>query len=313
MKHNIYILGIVSAMLLLTGTTFKMQHWPAASIILTLGTFSLLAVFLPAALVNHYKANGNKQTRILYIVTWLTCFVVFVSMLFKISHWPFAGYLVLIAVPFPFVVFLPVWLYVTSKINNFDINNTIYILFLLAIQAVFSVLLALNVSREKIDNTLQITTQLSSLNANIGSLQTKTDKSAVIYSADEVLIQIEACRQLLFNRTGITRESLNKRSTGERYFDSKNIPVNFLLASTNPPPATKLYNSLNNFIAELGKVPGNEDLVKQAMDIFELNDLADEDQAWPFRMFQNQYLTWILVELDGIENSVRVIKTEVLN
>ena len=77
---------------------------------------------------------------------------------------------VLIAVPFPFVVFLPVWLYVTSKIKNFDINNTIFVLFLLALQAVFSVLLALNVTKEKIDYTLQMTNQLSSFNSKIESI-----------------------------------------------------------------------------------------------------------------------------------------------
>ena len=154
MKQKIYTIGIVSSMILMAGTIFKVQHWPAASILLCTGTILLLAAFLPAALINHYKVNGNKQYKLLYIIIYVTCFVVFTAMLFKILHWPFAGYLVLIAVPFPFVVFLPVWLNVTSKIKNFDINNTIYVLFLLAIQAVFSVLLALNVTREKIDNTL---------------------------------------------------------------------------------------------------------------------------------------------------------------
>jgi hypothetical protein len=66
-------------------------------------------------------------------------------MLFKVMHWPYAGHLLMISLPFPFVVFLPVWLYFTARIKNFNINNTIFVLFLLALHAVFSALLALNI------------------------------------------------------------------------------------------------------------------------------------------------------------------------
>jgi hypothetical protein len=170
MKQKIYILGIVSAMVLITGTMFKVQHWPGAGVMISAGTVLLLTLFLPAALINHYRVNGNKQYKLLYIIIYVTCFVVFTAMLFKIQHWPFAGYAMLIGVPFPFIVFLPVWLYETSKIKNFDINNTIYILFLLALQAVFSLLLTLNVTKEKIDYTLQITNQLSAFNTKIESI-----------------------------------------------------------------------------------------------------------------------------------------------
>ena len=150
MKQKLYILGIVSSMIMVTGSMFKVNHWPAAGILLTIGAFLLVFLFLPLALFSHFKVYGNTQNRLLYIVIWFTCFIVFSAMHFKIMHWPYAGYIIMIAIPFPFVVFLPVWLYVTSKIKNFDINNTIYILFLLVLQAVFSALLSLNVTRERI-------------------------------------------------------------------------------------------------------------------------------------------------------------------
>ena len=61
-------------------------------------------------------------------------------MLFKIQHWPGAGKLLMIALPFPYVVFLPVFLAVTSRNKSFSINNTVFVLFLLAGISVFSVL-----------------------------------------------------------------------------------------------------------------------------------------------------------------------------
>jgi hypothetical protein len=286
MKQKIYILGIVSAMVLITGTMFKVQHWPGAGIMISAGTLFLLTLFLPAALINHYKVNGNKQYKLLYITIYVTCFVVFTAMLFKIQHWPFAGYAVLIGVPFPFVVFLPVWLYETSKIKNFDINNTIYILFLLALQAVFSVLLALNVTKEKIDYTLQMTSQLSSFNSKIESLPVVSEKSSVTSSADEVLMQIDACRQLLFKRTEITRKVLKEGAAGNRYLDSKDIPQDLLLASSVPSPAEKLSSSLNNFIAEIAKLPDGQDFVKKANDLFDLTNEPGDETQWKYKMFQ---------------------------
>jgi len=307
MKQKIYILGIVSAMVLITGTMFKVQHWPGAGVIFSAGTVLLLILFLPAALINHYRVNNNKQYKLLYITIYVTCFVVFTAMLFKIQHWPFAGYAVLIGVPFPFVVFLPVWLYETSKIKNFDINNTIFILFLLALQAVFSVLLAMNVTREKLYNSLQITNQISSLNSKIENLPVGTGSSSVIRSADEVLTQIDLCRQLLFNRTEITRKSLAEGTLNDRYLESTDIPSDLLLASTIPSPAEKLNTALKKFLIEVSKLPDGQSVAKEAQDLFDITNEPGDDTPWQYKMFQGVYLTWILVELDEMENFVRVL------
>jgi hypothetical protein len=313
MKQKIYILGIISAMVLITGTMFKVQHWPGAGVMISTGTVLLLTLFLPAALINHYRVNGNKQYKLLYITTYVTCFIVFTAMLFKIQHWPFAGYTIFIGVPFPFVVFLPIWLYETSKIKNFDINNTIYILFLLALQAVFSVLLALNVTKEKLDYTLQLTNQISSFNSKIESLNPVSEKSSVARSADEVLVQIEACRQLLFSRTEITRKALNEGTVGGRFLDSKDIPMDLLLASSVPSPAEKLSSAINSFITEILKLPEGKKIEEEAQNLFDLNNESGDETSWQFRKFWGVYLTWDLVELDEMENFVRVIQAGVFN
>jgi hypothetical protein len=318
MKQKLYILGLVSSLVLITGTIFKLSHWPAAGILLSLGTFLLLAMFLPAALINHYSANGNTQNRALYIVTWLTCFVVFTAMLFKIMHWPGAGIALFIALPFPFIVFLPVWLYITSKIKNFDINNTIYILFLLVLQAVFSALLSLNVSKDKIDASLGLSLHLSSLNTIIEDLpaagtysSSGADISPVIRSADDLLKRIGECRQLLYDRTDITKETGNKRITGNRYLDSRSVARDVLLLTNKPTPAEKLDTSLKTFVEELGKIPGSEDLGKQASELFGLNEVNGQGISWSEKLFSDNYFSWVLISLDATENFVRVIKQEV--
>lgn len=131
-------------MMVFAGVTLKVNHLPGAGYFLTIGIITLVFVFLPLALRNHYKAEGNTSSRIIYIITWLTCFVVFIAMLFKIMHWPGAGIALSISLPFPYIVFLPVFLIVTSKKENFNIYNTVFILFLLTIVSGLSSLLALS-------------------------------------------------------------------------------------------------------------------------------------------------------------------------
>jgi hypothetical protein len=234
-------------------------------------------------------------------------------MLFKIQHWPFAGYAVLIGVPFPFVVFLPVWLYQTSKIKNFDINNTIFVLFLLALQSVFSVLLALNVTREKLDYTLQISNQLSAFNAKIERINTESEKSSAALSANEVIKQIDVCRQLLFDRSEITRKAMNEGRVESRYLDSRDIPQDLLLAPPLPSPTEKLHSAINTFISDLSSLPDGKNIAKEATDLFDLTNEPGDETPWQFRKFQGIYLTWDIVELDAMENYVRVIKASVLN
>src|SRR5512133_645826 len=147
MKQKIYLLGMITVMITVLGVMFKVSHYPGAAILLVTGVTVMVMVFIPTALRNHFKSEEAGHNLSLYIVTWLTCLVVFAGMLFKILHWPLAGYLMIIALPFPYVVFLPVFLTVTGRNKNFDINNTVYILFLLSAISVISLLLALNVSK----------------------------------------------------------------------------------------------------------------------------------------------------------------------
>ena len=97
MKQKIYILGLVTIAVIVIGALLKTNHWPGGGQLLILGIAMLVLAFLPLALRNHYKTEGNSNNRALYIVTWLTCFVVFGGMLFKAMHWPGAGILIYIA------------------------------------------------------------------------------------------------------------------------------------------------------------------------------------------------------------------------
>ena len=55
MKKTMKIFGVISPILLAFGALFKIEHWPAASILLVLGFFLLSFFFLPSAIYVSYK------------------------------------------------------------------------------------------------------------------------------------------------------------------------------------------------------------------------------------------------------------------
>jgi hypothetical protein len=314
MKQKIYILGIITVLIIFVGTMFKVEHWPAAGILLTAGIGTLVIIFLPVALTNHYRTEGSRQDPILYLVTWLTCFVVFTAMLFKIQHWPLAGLFLLIALPFPYVVFLPVFLIVTSKNKNFNIYNTVFILLLMAGQSVFSVYLALGVSREKINNSLALSEHYKNFEKAIQALPVLSNNEPVLIlnnKADELLKLVNECEGLMFKKAGITEEQWNNFPENIRDLDSRNVAVKVMLPDSEPTLATRLETSLKSYIRELEKTPHCSELAGVASVLFDIREQTEDDLPWAWRTFGVNYLSWALIYLDALKVNIITIKNEV--
>ncbi len=55
MKKTMFIFGYIAAILSSTGLLFKLQHWPGAAVLLTLGIVLLNFGFLPLYFYDRYK------------------------------------------------------------------------------------------------------------------------------------------------------------------------------------------------------------------------------------------------------------------
>ena len=78
MKKFMYILGTIAPSLLIVGAIFKLQHWPGASILITLGSFLLAAIYLPVFAmvgIRDTREKGKKVNKALYITGVITGFV----------------------------------------------------------------------------------------------------------------------------------------------------------------------------------------------------------------------------------------------
>jgi hypothetical protein len=309
MKQKIYFLGLGAAILMSTGAIFKVNHWPAAAIMMIIGTLVLIFLFLPAALINHYRIEKNRQDKILYIVTWVTGFVVFGAMLFKIMHWPYAGYALLIALPFPYVVFLPAFLAVTSKYKNFNIYNTVYVLLLLALNSVFAALLSLNVSKQIIIDSYNISRNYCMTEAAFSDLRVNVNQSPVNAKIDEILKITNNYQELILKNEGLTRAQWKKVPGNLIRPDNQNTAASILSGNGEMPSGIKLEKAISELISLMEKTKGYEETAKALPSILGMGAGIDNDPVSYF-VFRNIVipLSWVLIYLDSVETNLTMIK-----
>ncbi len=317
MKQKIYILGLITALIIATGIYLKVNHFPGASILLTAGIATLVVIFLPLALMNNYKTE-NSRNLILYVVTWITCFVVFVAMLFKILHWQGAGYLILVALPFPYVVFLPVFLVITSRNKNFNIYNTVFVLFLLAGISVLSALLSLNVSRDRIYDSYDLTRKYNSLEVVLNELPGiksnipgKNGSEAVSLKIDELLKVVDEYQDLIFSQENITKQQWNNDPGVLKRPEAPGMASNALLKANELFPGEKLENGLKSLIMEFEKMPGYRELAKAAPAIFNYKESDSKESLSAYTVFTDNNLSWALIYLDGLRVNLKMIKASI--
>ncbi len=311
MKQKIYILGLFTVLIVFAGLVFKVNHLAGAGTMLIAGFATLVLVFLPLSLRDHYKAEGTRQNLPLYVVTWLTVFVVFTAMLFKILHWPHAGILMAIAIPFPYVVFLPVFLSVTSKNKNFSIYNTVFVLLLLVVNSVFSALLGLNITRNRIDDSYNLSHNYNKFEIALSQLTEKIPGSSLILKIDEALKIVEEYRVIILKHEDMTLEQWQKNPGDLGMPDSKGRAAVALIKAGDSPVGAKLYASLKALIKEIQNTSGYEGLAEAAPVIFDLEEPSGKEEDWGNWKFSDNSLSWVLIYLDGLETNLKMIKVTV--
>jgi hypothetical protein len=308
MKQKIYILGVVTSLIIFIGVILKVNHFPGAGIMLTLGIGSLVLIFLPLALISNYKNEEIRPNKSLHIVTYLTCFVVFTSMLFKIQHWPLTNILLMIALPFPYMVFLPVFLAVTTKRKNFNIYNTIFVLFLLALNSVFSGLLALNVSKERIEESYNLSRNYTKIESLLKQFPENHILSPVNLKMDEALRIVNDYRDKILKHEGISTEQWNSKPGNLLRGDAYMVAANAIMNPNGPPPGIELQIGLKNLITEFAANPDYKSLAGAAPSIFTYSEGGEEYDSWARQTFVLSPLSWSLIYLDGLEANLYMIK-----
>lgn len=96
MRNTMKVSGITGTILFGFAALFKIQHWPLAGVMMTVGAFVLAFVFLPSSLGVLWKETHNRKRVFLFVAAFLTGASFIAGTLFKVQHWPGAG-IVLVA------------------------------------------------------------------------------------------------------------------------------------------------------------------------------------------------------------------------
>jgi len=230
-------------------------------------------------------------------------------MLFKMMHWPGAGKALLIALPFPYVVFLPVFLVVTSKDKTFSIHNTVAVLFLLAGTSISAALLALNVSKERLDDSLRLSHTYNSVEAVLDEIPAAAGQASVINKIDELLVIIDDYQRKIFSVEGMTEKEWNNDPTTFPRPEAASILDKALItAGENPTYDTRLQTGLGELVSELRRTAANEDITGKIALIFDYFETPDDGPGWTKGMFMVLPRVWSLIYLDGLETNLKLIR-----
>jgi hypothetical protein len=111
MKKLMKISGVTGTIMLGFAAIFKIMHWPLAGVLLSLGALVVSFLFLPSAFSVLWKETKNQKKLILFISAFFAGVAFILGMLFKIQHWPGAGYIITFSMIIGIFLFIPSLLY----------------------------------------------------------------------------------------------------------------------------------------------------------------------------------------------------------
>lgn len=191
---GLYLTGMIAGILAILGALFKIQHWPGASIALTLGLGTLAFAFLPiyASVKKKEAAAKNKSFNSRQIIGGVIAgALVFIGALFKILHWPGAGIVILVSWSLVGVILLPYLVLNQLKQKENQINN---FLIIILVAVTISLLILARVRSQPWDLLIGYHLPGENLISNAELLETQSDQileNAFILGSSEAVEQMK--------------------------------------------------------------------------------------------------------------------------
>jgi hypothetical protein len=339
MKKLIYISGIVVINFFVFGAIFKVQHWPGANILITAGLGLFCIGFLPLSFINSFKGNGKKN-KSLYIAGFICAFITFIGAMFKIQHWQGANWFLIVGIPLPFLYFLPVFIYHQNKSKEKSAVNFLGVMFLMVYVAIFTAILALNVSRDvlnafntgekdiaKTNDILVIRNdrsyenlKKSGITANVEKLATLQAKSEALYSLiSNLKFELVSAAE---EKNSPAIEAGNKINTDAIFAKDESSGTTSALRGRDgvSGKAVEIKEQINNYRDYLKSlVQNNNESVKNINELLSTADITESNSGetvslkWEEKYFPNGiFLITAIVSLDCIETNVRMAESEAL-
>ncbi len=326
---GLYLSGLIPGILIILGSLFKVQHWPGASVMLTLGLTGLAFIFLPMYASYRIREAGEKNEQInkkLWIGGTVAGILFILGALFKIMHWPGAGIVILASWSVVGVVFLPLLVINQLKQAESKINNFFNILVVSATIAIFIVALVGRGPRYQKDLF-----ELSDHSYIENSVYFKSSSDELIASsrsenADNMgqLLDIQAKADKLVEYIQILKSDIIGYVTEENdvVMDQKGkidlSKLNFYFVSEHPydlivnKEENRLYSMLNEFKAYAAKLTNDEQLENFIEEQLKLESSRGEgSDEWARYCFIGPFLHSVNM-LSMYESALRMVEYELI-
>jgi hypothetical protein len=187
MKKIMFISGFSSAFLLIFGAFFKVMHWPGANVMFIAGVTSFSALFLPIMFTLKMREKTEKREKIVLGMGLAVSVYLLIGVLFKMMHWPGAGFFVLSGIPILLFIYLPVYIYNGVRNPATKINTIVTVILIIAGSA-FALILP---QKNNIYNVRAKYNYLKNEELSLREMQglIKTDSSSASYSAFKVFMK----------------------------------------------------------------------------------------------------------------------------
>ena len=120
MKKIIYFIALITTFLIVSGSLFKIMHWPGAAVMIILGSFSFAFLFIPLIILKKFKEEFFSKDQIIYSLGIILGTVLGLGFIFKIMHWPMATILMLSSIILFNFLYVPA--YFISRYNRDELR-----------------------------------------------------------------------------------------------------------------------------------------------------------------------------------------------
>lgn len=338
----IYIISLIGSLPFIFGFLFKIQHWPGAGILLTLGFSILAGILLPALLITKLLDKDSKHLRLTYIIGYFALSNYLIGSLFKIQHWPGAAVMLILGAVFLTAVFFPMYVVKVYKKAESVKASFLFLCVGMVFFNMFNLLLAMNVSKNVLayfvkpgDEIINTTTILENKNNllvdKIENDRLNTDTTfklsinKVKTTADELCLYIEKCKTDLISAVdGVNKNDAVAKANNPAFVNAKDnydIPT-FIFCGTAPDgnngKASEIKKKIQNYKEILMSLCATDEnasvIISKVLDIKDSEKIADDGKplSWEMDNFYHLVTIGVINKLSFIERNVRIAESEAL-
>lgn len=136
MKKLMIVSGASAAFILLTGSLFKLAHWPGAGVLFVTGMVLFSLLFLPLLFVLKTKEAGSTHDKVVLTTGTLVGILYCLSALFMVMHWPGARIMWMSTLIISFFVLLPLYFFNGISKPETKLNTIVTTIILVGVMGV---------------------------------------------------------------------------------------------------------------------------------------------------------------------------------